>query len=129
MPDPLAGENVFKPSGRGIYLINRLMDEVHFSDEGREIRMRKRGGDTASPPGASGMMRAVADLEGLRTDDRGVDAPVRGPAYSPGFGTGLANRPGSIGWLCTTSLNFSTDTDSQSVTRTSNGVCTPSTGL
>jgi len=41
VPDPLSGENIFKPSGRGIYLINRLMDEVHFADEGREIRMRK----------------------------------------------------------------------------------------
>ena len=41
VPDPLAGDNVFKPSGRGIYLINRLMDEVRFTDEGREIRMRK----------------------------------------------------------------------------------------
>jgi anti-sigma regulatory factor (Ser/Thr protein kinase) len=46
VPDPLAGENVFKPSGRGIYLINRLMDEVRFADEGREIRMRK----SANPP-------------------------------------------------------------------------------
>jgi anti-sigma regulatory factor (Ser/Thr protein kinase) len=43
VPDPLLGDNVFKPSGRGIYLINRLMDEVHFADEGREIRMRKSG--------------------------------------------------------------------------------------
>jgi serine/threonine-protein kinase RsbW len=41
VPDPRSGENIFKPSGRGIYLINRLMDEVHFADEGREIRMRK----------------------------------------------------------------------------------------
>jgi anti-sigma regulatory factor (Ser/Thr protein kinase) len=41
VPDPLAGDNLFKPSGRGIYLINRLMDEVRFADEGREIRMRK----------------------------------------------------------------------------------------
>jgi anti-sigma regulatory factor (Ser/Thr protein kinase) len=49
VPDPLAGDNVFKPSGRGIYLINRLMDEVHFADEGREIRMRKSAGPT---PGA-----------------------------------------------------------------------------
>jgi anti-sigma regulatory factor (Ser/Thr protein kinase) len=49
VPDPLAGDNVFKPSGRGIYLINRLMDEVHFADEGREIRMRKSAGQ---PPGA-----------------------------------------------------------------------------
>ena len=51
VPDPLAGDNVFKPSGRGIYLINRLMDEVHFADEGREIRMRKSG-RTQAVPGA-----------------------------------------------------------------------------
>lgn len=44
VPDPLSGDNVFKPSGRGIYLINRLMDEVHFADDGREIRMRKSAG-------------------------------------------------------------------------------------
>jgi serine/threonine-protein kinase RsbW len=49
VPDPLSGDNVFKPSGRGIYLVNRLMDEVRFADEGREIRMRKSAGP---PPGA-----------------------------------------------------------------------------
>ena len=49
MPDPLEGDNVFKPSGRGIYLINRLMDEVRFADEGREIRMRKSGGPPPLP--------------------------------------------------------------------------------
>ena len=49
VPDPLAGDNVFKPSGRGIYLINRLMDEVHFADEGREIRMRKSAASQAAP--------------------------------------------------------------------------------
>jgi anti-sigma regulatory factor (Ser/Thr protein kinase) len=49
VPDPLAGDNVFKPSGRGIYLINRLMDEVRFADEGREIRMRKSGGPPPLP--------------------------------------------------------------------------------
>jgi anti-sigma regulatory factor (Ser/Thr protein kinase) len=48
VPDPLEGENVFKPSGRGIYLINRLMDEVHFADEGREIRMRKSANSAAT---------------------------------------------------------------------------------
>jgi anti-sigma regulatory factor (Ser/Thr protein kinase) len=42
VPDPLSSENLFKPSGRGIYLINRLMDEVRYADEGREVRMRKR---------------------------------------------------------------------------------------
>jgi serine/threonine-protein kinase RsbW len=50
VPSPLEGENVFKPSGRGIYLINELMDEVRFADEGREIRMRKRPARADSPP-------------------------------------------------------------------------------
>ena len=40
--NPLQKENLFKPSGRGIFLINQLMDEVRFNDEGREIRMKKR---------------------------------------------------------------------------------------
>jgi anti-sigma regulatory factor (Ser/Thr protein kinase) len=42
VPDPLAPENVLKPSGRGIFLINELMDEVAFADGGRELQMRKR---------------------------------------------------------------------------------------
>jgi len=42
VPNPLAVENVLKSSGRGIFLINQLMDEVAFEDGGRELRMRKR---------------------------------------------------------------------------------------
>jgi anti-sigma regulatory factor (Ser/Thr protein kinase) len=42
VPDPLAAENVLKSSGRGIFLINQLMDEVAFGDGGRELQMRKR---------------------------------------------------------------------------------------
>jgi anti-sigma regulatory factor (Ser/Thr protein kinase) len=42
VPDPMHGENVFKSSGRGVYLINQLMDEVGFRDGGREVEMRKR---------------------------------------------------------------------------------------
>ena len=42
VPDPLAGENVLKPSGRGVFLINQLMDEVGFGDGGREVQMKKR---------------------------------------------------------------------------------------
>jgi serine/threonine-protein kinase RsbW len=41
VPDPLAGDNLFKPSGRGVFLINQLMDEVDFADGGREVRMRR----------------------------------------------------------------------------------------
>jgi anti-sigma regulatory factor (Ser/Thr protein kinase) len=42
VPNPLADENILKPSGRGIFLINELMDEVAFADGGREVQMRKR---------------------------------------------------------------------------------------
>jgi serine/threonine-protein kinase RsbW len=41
VPDPLAGENIFSNHGRGIFLINRLMDEVKFEKNGTEIHMRK----------------------------------------------------------------------------------------
>ncbi len=41
VPNPLAGENLNSTHGRGIYLINQLMDEVSFERNGAEIRMRK----------------------------------------------------------------------------------------
>ena len=40
---PLIGEHIASDHGRGIFLINMLMDETHFEDGGREIHMRKRG--------------------------------------------------------------------------------------
>ena len=40
--DPLDTANILKPSGRGIFLINELMDQVQFFDGGREVRMRKQ---------------------------------------------------------------------------------------
>ena len=40
--DPLNPANIFHPSGRGIFLISELMDEVQFADGGREVQMRKR---------------------------------------------------------------------------------------
>jgi GAF domain-containing protein len=42
VPNPLEGTNLFKGHGRGIFLINQLMDEVRFADSGRELHMRKR---------------------------------------------------------------------------------------
>ena len=35
----------FKGSGRGVFLINQLMDEVGFADGGREVQMKKRRGE------------------------------------------------------------------------------------
>jgi anti-sigma regulatory factor (Ser/Thr protein kinase) len=43
VPNPLAAENLHSTHGRGIYLINQLMDEVSFDRNGAEIRMRKAG--------------------------------------------------------------------------------------
>jgi GAF domain-containing protein len=42
VPDPMAAENIFKTSGRGVYLINQVMDAVQYREGGREIAMRKR---------------------------------------------------------------------------------------
>jgi serine/threonine-protein kinase RsbW len=39
--DPVVGQNLFRHHGRGIYLINQLMDRVEFERGGTEIRMRK----------------------------------------------------------------------------------------
>lgn len=41
LPSPLVGENLFFSHGRGVYLINQLMDEVRYQKGGTEIWMRK----------------------------------------------------------------------------------------
>lgn len=43
VPNPLTSAGILRHSGRGVFLINELMDEVHYEDGGREVRMRKRG--------------------------------------------------------------------------------------
>jgi len=40
--DPCLAENIYSNHGRGIYLINQLMDEVQFHRNGTEIHMLKR---------------------------------------------------------------------------------------
>ncbi len=41
VPNPTHGDNIFNDHGRGIYMINQLMDEVKFERNGTEIHMRK----------------------------------------------------------------------------------------
>ena len=49
LPSPVEGENLFKTHGRGVWLIDQLMDSVHYANGGTELRMHKRpksdGGD------------------------------------------------------------------------------------
>lgn len=42
IPSPVTGENLFFDHGRGIFLINELMDEVEYRGGGTEIWMRKK---------------------------------------------------------------------------------------
>jgi serine/threonine-protein kinase RsbW len=40
VPDPTAPENVEKINGRGIFLMERLSDEINFSDHGRIVELK-----------------------------------------------------------------------------------------
>jgi hypothetical protein len=42
VPDPLAPENQWRSSGRGLLLIRKFLDEVSFNEKGNEIRLVKR---------------------------------------------------------------------------------------
>jgi len=42
LPDPTAGENIYRDCGRGVYLIQRLMDEVEYEfRNGTVLTMRR----------------------------------------------------------------------------------------
>jgi serine/threonine-protein kinase RsbW len=42
IPSPVMGENIYSNHGRGIFLINQLMDAVEFRNNGKEIHMLKK---------------------------------------------------------------------------------------
>lgn len=42
MPDPRSPQNLDKPSGRGLLLMQTFMDEVRFNDRGNEVTLVKR---------------------------------------------------------------------------------------
>jgi len=39
LPDPTSPENLDKPSGRGVFLMKHLSDEVNFSDNGSLVEL------------------------------------------------------------------------------------------
>jgi serine/threonine-protein kinase RsbW len=39
VPDPRLAENLYKPEGRGLFLISSYMDEVTFNERGNRVRM------------------------------------------------------------------------------------------
>jgi len=61
VPSPLVGESVHLEHGRGMYLVNMLMDEVHLERGGREIYMRKGGSATLERCRGSRALKARRD--------------------------------------------------------------------
>ena len=45
VPDPRCGENLYKPDGRGLFLIHSYMDVVKYNETGNQIRMIKYKGN------------------------------------------------------------------------------------
>jgi serine/threonine-protein kinase RsbW len=41
VPDPRENENLYKPQGRGLLLINTYMDVVEYNDKGNSVHMTK----------------------------------------------------------------------------------------
>ena len=54
VPNPIEGVYPLKTSGRGVFLMNQMMDTVEFADEGRQVLMRKRP-DSRPMVGATGL--------------------------------------------------------------------------
>lgn len=55
IPSPVKGQNLFSTHGRGVFLINQLVDEVRYEKGGTEIRL------TIKPGGAPRMEQDIAD--------------------------------------------------------------------
>lgn len=42
LPDPTEDQNLYKESGRGVFIIRKLMDKVIYNEKGNRIKMEKR---------------------------------------------------------------------------------------
>ena len=42
VPDPTHPDNIMKESGRGVYLVRKLMDKVEFFGKGNRVRREKK---------------------------------------------------------------------------------------
>ncbi len=50
IPSPVMGQNLFSTHGRGVFLINQLVDEVRYEKGGTEIHMRIKPGGAPRMP-------------------------------------------------------------------------------
>lgn len=64
VPDPTCPSRLLEPTGRGLLLINELMDEVRYNECGNQLEMFKR---------ATGELRPKADSPDTLASDQGVE--------------------------------------------------------
>jgi serine/threonine-protein kinase RsbW len=57
VPDPTCPANLMKPEGRGIFLMRKLLDEVHFNDRGNSVTLVLRLLPEGDDPGGNGGAR------------------------------------------------------------------------
>ena len=74
VPDPRRPENIGKDTGRGIFLMRALMDEVHFSDAGNAVTLVLRDAPGEEAPGPS---PAADEADGGRPGPAGPGAGRR----------------------------------------------------
>jgi serine/threonine-protein kinase RsbW len=55
VPDPTTPDNLCREGGRGLFLMRKLMDEVHYNDQGNSVTLVLH---TASPESFRGEARA-----------------------------------------------------------------------
>ncbi len=41
LPDPTTDENILRAHGRGVYLINKLMDDIRYNEKGNRVKLTK----------------------------------------------------------------------------------------
>jgi serine/threonine-protein kinase RsbW len=58
VPDPTCPANLLKANGRGIFLMRKLLDEVHFNDRGNSVTLVLRLPRALSEEGPEGGARA-----------------------------------------------------------------------
>jgi serine/threonine-protein kinase RsbW len=49
VPDPLSAENLLRDSGRGLFIIEQLADDVSYLNDGRKLVLRFDASSTSDP--------------------------------------------------------------------------------
>ena len=82
VPDPRLPENLVLPTGRGVFLMRALMDEVHFNPRGNSVTLVLRELPEAAPGARALPLPVLEALDDFRAR-LGLEIRVRGDDASP----------------------------------------------